>query len=484
MLNQPLLSALAIACAASAVSAQSQFGLVPFEQTGDLFVTDSGTDSIYRLADINLDGDFDDLGEVTTFYDENIGPQTLGNNNSIAVAGNGAVFVCDTSEDKIFRLVDLNGDGDCHDAGEIVTWFDGDPAVNQSGLLMVSPNGLTVDLLGKVWIAEANNGSGGTDSIILLEDKNADGDANDAGEASVYFLPPVSGASVADSIPNDVFVGADGHIYYIDGSSNGFTNKEVYRLDDIDGNGFINPATEVKSFFRPPAMASTPFFWALTQDGDGYWYMSDTGNDVIWRFRDENGNDEIEAATEAVVWWQSAGSSLIWELGADSKGGIYACESQSPDRVLYLRDDNNDGTVDPVTETREVYSELVSSVNIGNPRGLALDRQPTLSIQPTVSLGGTVNVLHIATQGDLVLFFYSTATSAPTPLMPYGYLELAAAPASGLLFTATADAFGFHTFGITVPNNPSLVGVTLYGQSVVGKLDRFEFTNLSSTTVQ
>lgn len=471
----------ASALLAAAAPAQNQFPLVPFSQTGDLYVTDAGTDSVFRLADINLDGDFDDLGEITTFYDETLGPQSLGNNNGIAVAGNGVVFLCDTSEDKIFRMLDMNGDGDCHDAGEIVTFFDGDPLVNLSGVEMVSPNKVKVDTLGRIWVAEANNGGGGTDAILILEDKNQDGDANDVGEVNAYFLPTTQG-SVGDSIPNDVFIGNDNHVYYIEGGSTGFINKGVYRFDDANGNGFIEPG-ESTSFFRPPVQPNTPFFWCLTQDADGYWYTADSSNELIWRFRDEDANGTIEAATEAVIWWQSSGSSLIWDLAPDSKGGLYAAESQSPDRILYLFDTNGDGTVDPVTETTEVYSELVSAVNISNPRGIALDRQPVLSLQPTVAPGGTVNILHVGTVGDIAIIFYSNTLGSPVALAPYGYLELVPSAVSGRLFQVLLGEFGFDSSGVVVPNDPGLVGLSLHAQSLVGKPDRFELSNASTVTV-
>jgi len=477
-----LLSAAAIGALSTTADAQALFGLEPFQSTGDLYVTDPGTDSVYRLFDLNLDGDFNDPGEVTTIYDEDFGNQTLGNNNGITVASNGDVFICDTSEDAIFRLIDLNGDGDCYDAGEFTTYFDGDPLVNLSGVQMVSPNKVVADQLGVLWIAEANNGSGGTDSILRLEDLNVDGDANDAGEATVYYAPITSG-STGDSIPNDLVISKlDNRMYYLEGASTGFIGKEVFRLNDANFDGVIDPVTEVASFFAPPAQANTPFFWSLTQDELGYFYIADSGNELIWRFRDENADDVVDPVTEAVIYWQGT-SSLIWDMAPATGGGLFVAESQAPDRVLFLFDTDGNGTIDPVTEVSEVYDDTISGVVISNPRGMALDRKPTINFQPTIALGGTLNVLHLATQGDLILNFYSTATSAPTPLIPYGFLELAAAPASGLLYTAVADQFGFNTRGIAVPNNPALVGVSLHAQSIVGKPDRFAFTNLSTTTV-
>jgi len=346
---------------------------------------------------------------------------------------------------------------------------------------MVSPNSVVVDAFGKVWIAEANNGGGGIDSIIVLEDLNFDGDANDAGEAVRYFEPLPVGAT-GDSIPNDLCIGDDGHVYYVEGGSTGVIPKDVFRLDDANGDGVIDPATEVAPFFSPPAGAATPFFWSLTQDPDGYFYTADTGNEVIWRFRDDNGDDVIDNATEAVMWWQT-GSSFIWDLEADSHGGIYACESQNPDRVLYLLDANADGVVDPVTETTEVYSESISSVNIANPREMAVERLPTLLMPPSVATGAPFPATVFATEGDGVQTLWSLNSLAPFPLAPFGTLLISPGPGSGLLYTGVAGADGVHATAVTIPSLPGLSGVTFFTQCFVGKADRLQLGTSQATVI-
>ncbi|MDF1798438.1 MAG: hypothetical protein P1V81_04630 [Planctomycetota bacterium] len=468
------------AFAAPSALAQFHAPLVPFEHTGDLFVTDSTTDSIVRCVDLDLNGDFNGPGETTVFYSDTIGTQSLGNNNSLAFDYAGNLYVSDTSEDAIFRLADANGNGDCHDPGELTVFFDGDPGVNLSGLEMVSPNRVTVDLLGNVWVAEANN-SAGIDSILKLSDLNADGDANDVGEAVRYYQPITAG-STGDSIPNAVVVGQDARLYYVEGGSTGFVPKAVYRLDDADGSGLIDPLTEVTTFFTPPAQANTPFFWCLAQDSAGYFYTADSGNELIWRFRDDNSDGVIDPMTEASIWWQTT-SSLIWDLAPATGGGLYVCESQTPDRILFLFDTNGDGSVDPLTETTEVYSDLLGSVDIKNPRGMALERRPTLEVTATVAVGGTVNANTYASVGDLIFTWWSGAQTAPLALAPFGFLELAAGPGSGLLYTGIVMPPGAHSAALTLPSDPTLSGLTLYTQGFVGKPDRFQLTNLQATTV-
>jgi len=468
------------AALAPASSAQGLLGFLPFEHTGDLYVTDSSTDSIKRLVDLNMDGDYNGLGEVTDYYSDAVGPVALGNNSGITVDIAGRLYVSDTTEDSVFVMHDANGNGNCHDAGEMSVFFDGDPLVNLSGIDLVSPGDLTADLLGNIWVAEANNSGGGVDSIIKLTDLNGDGDANDLGEGVRYFIPNISG-STGDSIPNDVFVGQDGFLYYVEGGSTGFIAKDVWRLDDANGDGVIDPVTEVSSFFSPPAQAGTAFFWSLTQDGNGNFYTADTGNDLIWKFSDVDGNGVVDPVTEATIWWDAAGAkSLIWDVTAASDGSIYAAESQSPDRILRFVDSDGSGVIDQPGETIEVYSELVSATNIANPRGVIFEQAPNLTVGTPVAVGGTFSADTRATMGDVVTTWWSSGAMAPLPLAPFGNLELSLLPGDvfGILYTGVIGNMGSHSVSMTLPSDPALSGLSFYMQGFVGKPDRFQLTNL------
>ena len=482
------LSTLLVLAASSALTpaafGQGLLGYLPFEHTGDLYVTDTTNDSIWLCKDLDYNGDYNGVGETSLFYSDAIGPFILGNNNGITVDVAGRVYVCDTSEDKVFRFVDADGNGNSHDPGEATIFFDGDPTVNLSGIQMVSPNDLTMDLFGVMYIAEANNGSGGIDSIIRLEDLNADGDANDLGEAT-YYYQPVTAGSTGDSIPNDVFLGADGHIYYVEGGSTGVVPKDVYRLDDANGDGFIDPLTEVASFFSPPAQSATPFFWSLTQDAAGYFYIADSGNELIWRFRDHNADNVIDPLTEASIWWQTSGSSLIWDLTAASDGSLYVAESQTPDRVVRMFDANGDGVIDPVTEVTEPYSDLLSTSDIGNPRDLIFEQGPNLNVGSPVPVGGSFSVDTRATVGDVVSTWWAATSIPATLIAPFGYLELSVFPGNtyGTLYTGVIGATGSHSAVFTLPSSPTLSGLSFYLQGFVGKPDRFQLTNLSVLTV-
>jgi len=75
---------------------------------------------IYRCEDLNLDGDCNDAGEVTLYFD---GSSTSGSNAFPKIVGmdglGDSLYVASLNNDTtIFRLQDLNGDGDAMDVGE------------------------------------------------------------------------------------------------------------------------------------------------------------------------------------------------------------------------------------------------------------------------------------------------------------------------------------------------------------------------------
>jgi hypothetical protein len=208
-----------------------------------IFVTDNATsanEAVWKLEDINGDGDYNDAGEALKFYDDTLaGAIDLSNNSGVKVASDGSLFVCDSTIDIVLRIRDLNSDGDGNDAGEANVWFNGAPGGNASGVVMASSNNLCVDAAGLVWVATAGASGGGNDAILRLQDLNNDGDANDLGEASEYYnINP--GASTGAWIPTAVAVGPDGKVYYTENGNDAALVKGVYRLNDINNNGVID----------------------------------------------------------------------------------------------------------------------------------------------------------------------------------------------------------------------------------------------------
>jgi len=358
----PIHASLSILALASAAGAQ----VVP------VIVTDSSTDKIWRCADLTSDGDYLDAGEVVAIYTDTIGSLTLTNNVGVHSSPDGTVYVSDISEDSIFTFRDANGDGDADDAGEHVRYFDGRAGGNASGVLMPAANNLVFDTVNGAWfVASANSGAVGNDAILRLVDSNSDGDANDAGEAREYWTYP--GSPGGDSLPQGVEIGLDGNVYFADAPSSGPNGKGVYRLVDLNADGDALDAGEVNAFFIPPFTA-TPFYWCLELGADGWFYTADTGNDVVWRFRDLNADGDAQDAGESSAWWTVGAVSNIWDLAAAADGSIYAADSMPVSRVWRLFDADANGVIG-AGESTVIYDETLTGAVIGNPRGIDLARE-------------------------------------------------------------------------------------------------------------
>ena len=352
----------------------ASLALAPLAAALDItYVADTTDDRIYRLRDTNLDGDYDDAGEVGTFYASALGGLPMTSPNGLVVRPDGGVLVCDSNVDQVLLLRDLNLDGDALDVGEAQVFFDGTVGGNASGIQMVSANGVALDASGRVWVASNNQILGsvvGDDMILVLEDLNADGDANDSGEARVFHAPALGSGSVGDSIPTAVKIGLDGAVYYAENGVTGVVAKAIWRLADLNNSGAIDAPGEAQAFFALPPQPSNIFLWDVEQGADGAWYVSDRGNEILWRGLDANSNGSISGA-EAVAWFTGSSPSDLWTVRFASDGSILGCEAAGADRIRRFADADSNGVVDTL-EVADVYNDTVAAFDIANPRSIAL----------------------------------------------------------------------------------------------------------------
>ena len=282
-----------------------------------VFVADTSDDRIYRLEDLDLNGAFNDPGEVSVFYDNAIGSLPMSKPNGVVVAPDGTVFVADKDTKTVLALRDMDHDGTALGAGEAWVFFDGNPGGNPAGIHMVAAFGLTLDDLGQVWVAASNLTSSGSivgdDMILVLEDIDHDGNANGVGEARIFHSPALGSGGVGDSIPTAVKAGQDGAVYYSENGVTGLLAKAVWRLEDLDLSGAIDQPGEATVFFPIPTGASNVFLYDVEQGADGAWYVSDRGNEVLWRAFDANANGVIGAG-EFTAWFTGTSPSDLWTV--------------------------------------------------------------------------------------------------------------------------------------------------------------------------
>lgn len=136
-------------------------------QSAALYV--SQPQQVVRLVDRNGDGDFLDYAEVQVYA---LGlPSNLG-----AIAGDGQrLFVIDVAGARVLILRDLNGDGDALDYAEVAIYGELPP-----GGPPPTAAGLALDVDGSLLTADSAAGL-----LYRLSDVNSDGDALDLDECTV-----------------------------------------------------------------------------------------------------------------------------------------------------------------------------------------------------------------------------------------------------------------------------------------------------------
>lgn len=442
--------------------------ILPFARTMDLVVADTGSDIAWRLADLNQDGDYNDAGEVTALYDELVGPYLWTSPSCIVSDFLGTVYVGDVSTDAIYAMRDQNGDGDANDAGEARIFFD---TTNASGVAMQQSQGITVDATGVVFVAVSNPSGGIGDQIIRLRDLNADGDANDLGEANVFYAIPGSTGTAAFSIPTKVLVGPDAAVYFADVGT-GIGQRGVWRLFDSDGSGTID-ASEAVNFWNPTP--SNGQYWSLAIDQTGAFYLSEHVGDVVYRGVDADASGTITAA-EQTVFYQTTPATW-WDLAVREDGTLWLCDSDgASDKITRLVDLNSDGSAMGPNEATRVYEANLAATPI-EIRGMAVMRAPTLTLSPpTAQVGSTINY-EIRTSKPFELAVPALALSLiPSfSLAPFGSLEVD--PFSVVLLgVGLSDASSSFVYPVTLPNNPIFIG-TFGTQALCGDGFRLYLSN-------
>ncbi|WP_116133857.1 hypothetical protein [Tropicimonas sp. IMCC34043] len=268
-------------------------------------LADQTTDSVVLLRDLNGDGDTNDPGEATTYFDatNNSGLSSpTGNVFSVTQAAGGAVYLGDGSTDTIYRTLDKNGDGTANGAGEATVWFSGSD--NASGYALNTPNGIAEGPDGAIYVVEADTKGNPTgDYVYRTIDLNGDGDANDAGEATRWLdLTAINPSS------SPFEIAFDGDTAYIADTS-GATPDTIYAARDADGDGVIG-ASEVTAFATEGQGTTAEFDLAIAAGLGSVWtWQWQAGEDDIasvFRLTDLDGSGMIDGDGETEEVWNTS----------------------------------------------------------------------------------------------------------------------------------------------------------------------------------
>jgi len=288
------------------------------------YVSDRSGGEIYRIRDLNGDGDALDAGENVLWADGMV--------QAIELTTDGcAIFAVDRGANRIMRYADTNGDGDALDAGEATVWADG----------LDNPYGITMAAGGAVYYTEYSAGEVGR-----LRDLNGDGDALDAGERVTYARSVGFAISVM-ARPDDLVVSS-------------FVGDKIYRVRDLNGDGDALDVGETLDF-TPPLIYSAH---GLLLDAAGGFFAGARDTDTVYRVRDRNGDGDAFDVIEVLSYADNVFGGLDgpWGMAGYSGGGFLLAEYLG-DKVSLVRDLNGDGDALDVGEAVR-FADGVDAVGI------------------------------------------------------------------------------------------------------------------------
>ena len=155
-----------------------------------VFLTQDANEPLYRLSDLNNDGDYNDQGEMKRFKSELVGARIAIDDRTILIVRRGP----SAPGPQIYRLQDINLDDDADDAGEDRAWF--------SGVLPVAADTFEVIVRAADRVVVVARTIGAPTAIYSLRDENHDGDADDVGEVTTLAQIP-TGLGAPSSIAVD-----------------------------------------------------------------------------------------------------------------------------------------------------------------------------------------------------------------------------------------------------------------------------------------
>ncbi len=306
-----------------------ELALTPaYQPLEGLLLGDQTADKIFLLRDLNGDGDATDDGERVVFFDaanQSGLAAPAGNIFAIHQSTDGAVYVGDGDSDSVYALRDLNGDGDANDLGEARLWFS---AATADGRPLVTPTGVATGADGAIYVVNAGVIAGPVDDVIYrTQDLNKDGDANDAGESKVWLdLQTLNAKSSAFDI---AFAG---DVAYVT-DSNGADPDTIYRIQDLDHDGVIE-AGEAKIFISDNNPFGVPVdLTHAVQDGIVLtWELTAGAGGVahVYRLTDLNNSGDIDKAAEAVEVWNSG----LMPAGFETSVGFSIAASPNGDVAI------------------------------------------------------------------------------------------------------------------------------------------------------
>jgi len=389
-LNKRLATHLAVLLSGTVVCGSVLAGpMAQHLRTDAILISDMSLDGVYITRDLNANGNANDAGEATVYFDASNLSGLLTPSNSVFSlfqSHTGHVYIGDGGSDSVYRLSDWNADGDAQDAGEARVWFS---EANAGGYTLPTPNSVYEAQDGALYVVNAGTRSRPTDAIYRTSDLNNDGDANDLGEAAIWLdlstlASATVGGAVADNKSSAFDVTFIGDTAYVADLMGGETDT-IFMARDEDGSGSID-ADELNVFIDDDNLFGVSVATGLVSDEAGSLYTLESGSSKdqsIFRLNDLNGNGVIDDASEVQEIWNEflidalgveLGSAFSMAVGPDGELTIVSAGSDIKDNVFRLLDLNGDGDFFDAGETtlwasgngRDVFADFARTAEYIN----------------------------------------------------------------------------------------------------------------------
>jgi hypothetical protein len=346
-------------CAASSALAQSDTSPMPFSRrAAGWLVSDTNLKKVYLCRDLNGDGTFNQPGEVTVFFD-GANAAGLPANAADAVfsmyqAANGTVYIGNGPTKTVYALRDSDLNGDAQGATESRVFF-ADALVtggNAVGLTMPTPNGICGDS-GAIYICNAGTGSSPQDGVLRVRDTDADGNANGAGESSLFCDSSMLFGTTSSPF---ACASAGGDIFFAD--LRGASADVIYRCHDANGDHAID-ATEF-NIYLADGFGGAPAGFTCKSDGASIYTAENTGGvnpQTVYRLHDDDASGAIDVTTEATLVWSEAnlpaGSIMAnsFDMDVAPRALLVLSNIDNGRELILARDLNNNGLFTDAGET-------------------------------------------------------------------------------------------------------------------------------------
>lgn len=333
MFRFALFSGTVLACAV-AVSAQTRF-----------VVADRDSDALARLLDANHSGVIDEPGEVNRYFDGANAAGTFGPQNptALAIGRRGVVIMGDQINRNVYRLFDSNNDGDTQDAGESIVFAD---VTNASGVSFAFPTGAALDAGGDAFVVNAGNASG-NDGIYRLRDLNNDGDAQDVGEITDYVTTGAFGPGNGPYGPQEMFFDCAGVGYVRNstaGLHGIYRFEDLNHNGRADDAGEFTVFLDTTNASGVAIVAGFPLEPDRARPGAMYIHQTAAGAvDQVVRAMDMNADNDAQDAGEARLVWKNAAAGFTGIDLLSMRNGDLLVTDNSGLTIVRLHDVDNNG---------------------------------------------------------------------------------------------------------------------------------------------